>query len=242
MRKTMAALLTALALTGCQPAPPELNGTSPTPETSPTGQAGSPDLALEGRRLFERTYEKMPGVKGKLHCASCHLQGGTTEGAVPLVNIDSLYPEQTALVGRVNGCLKNNLNGPTLTEESAEMKALLAYLQSLKAEPAPKRGLKVVAVPPQDASPQRGQALYATQCAACHQADGSGTYPDGKFEYPALWGEHSFTAAGDLSSKSAFAAFIFVKMPLGQGLTLKEQDVWDIAAYVIAQERPEPSP
>jgi thiosulfate dehydrogenase len=220
---------------------------SPTSTESPAA-ASSPsqsDLAFEGTHLFEKTYEKVPQVKAKLHCSSCHLQGGTAAGAASLVGIGAHYPQQSRRAGReinladrVNECFERSLNGPGLPVESREMKALLAYIDGLTVSPRPTPGLKAVKTSPAEASSDRGQVLFATQCASCHKADGSGTYKDGAYLYPALWGDQSFTSGSDMAQTKNLAAFIAVKMPLGQGRTLTVQEVWDIAAYVAGQPRP----
>lgn len=241
MSKAILFVLLLFMSVGCRQAPPT-DSPSPPATVSPAPEPGTAQdqPSTTGRRLFERTYEKLPGVKSKLHCASCHLQSGTAMGAAPLVNLNDYYQEEE-LIARVNSCLTNNMNGAPLSHDNAEMQALLAYLQSLQQEQAPPRGLATVEAPAQQPDPGRGQGLYNEKCSSCHKSDGSGTYPQGKYQYPALWGEHSFTAQSDLNDPESLAAFITVKMPLGQGTTLSNQEAWDIAAYVTGRERPRPA-
>jgi thiosulfate dehydrogenase len=196
------------------------------------------ELARRGRHLFEQTYEQMPTLKARLHCSSCHLQGGTAAGAAALASI-AVGPQELAT--SVNDCLENSMNGQAIASDSMEMKAFLAYLQGLKADPAPARGVRALQRPDQEPDERRGGALYAEHCAACHKADGSGTYKGSTYVYPAVWGESSFTSAARMASTDKLAGFVFVKMPLGQGKTLTVQEAWDIAAYVARQPRPKNS-
>lgn len=240
MRRQLVALLALSALAGCQHnahTPPEKNAT-PRATTAPQEN----ELALQGRRLFEKTYEKLPGVQSKLHCSSCHLQGGTAEGAAALVGVAEHYTGDTALWQRVNGCVENNLNGPPLSQDSSEMKAFLAYLEGLHQDPAPARGLKMLEPPAQSPDAERGQALFAMKCQDCHQADGSGNYSDKKYEFPAIWGDHSFTSGSALAKSENLAAFIMAKMPQGQDESLTEQEAWDIATYLTGKPRPRSRP
>lgn len=239
MRYRLLAFVTLCTLTGCRE-PAATNGPepSPTPATAGTVAPVDNEAMVQGRRLFEKSFEKLPGVQAKLHCSSCHLSGGTAEGAAPLVGVASYYSGDGALEEKINGCVRENLNGEALAADSPEMAGLLAYLKGLHQDPPPTRGLKLLAPPAQAPDRGRGQALFVAKCQDCHLADGSGQYPQGKYKYPALWGDHSFTMGSALAKPENLAAFITVKMPLGQGQTLTEQEAWDIASFVTSQPRP----
>ena len=244
MRRALLACLPCLYLMGgCQPklGPPQA---SPSPPATATPTAESNALYNQGKHLFDQTYERMPQVKARLHCSSCHLQGGTAAGAASLVGIASDFPSYSARAGReislaerVNECMERSMNGPALAPDSQEMKAFLAYIEGLKSASAAARGISPLAAATTKPDGQRGQALYKTHCQDCHQADGSGTYNGQAYLYPALWGERSFNIGADLAQPDKLASFIFVKMPLGRGATLTPQETWDVATYISQQAR-----
>lgn len=234
----LACLSIGWLLCGCQPAPLTA---SPTPPPS----ADRNELRRQGTHLFEQTYERMPQAKAGLHCSSCHLQGGTAAGAASLVGVARHYPEPASgsadslsLAERVNGCLQQSLNAPPLPPDSRELQALLAYIEGLEGDPPPARGITALPAPPTKPDSARGQALYAANCASCHRPDGSGTYEEKTYRYPAVWGERSFTSGSEMARVDKLAGFIYVKMPLGQGKTLTPEECQHIAAYLAAQARP----
>jgi cytochrome c len=85
----------------------------------------------------------------------------------------------------------------------------------------------------------RGKTLYATQCAACHGANGQGTLrASNTFVFPPLWGPKSFNTGAGTARVSIATAFVQAKMPLGNAGSLTDQDAYDIAAYFTAQPQP----
>jgi len=100
------------------------------------------------------------------------------------------------------------------------------------------RGFPEIPQPPQAPNPTRGQAVYGTHCAACHQADGGGLKQDGKYAFPPVWGSESYNAGAGMAHVPTAAAFIKANMPAGQGGTLTDQEAWDVAAYVDGKPRP----
>ncbi|WP_425051137.1 c-type cytochrome [Psychromarinibacter sp. S121] len=103
---------------------------------------------------------------------------------------------------------------------------------------------------PDDADPERGEALYAENCASCHGAELEGEAPDWRtakedgtlpapphdetghtwhhgdihlFAYTLLGGEESLRRMGIEGVPSAMPAF---------GDTLTEAEIWDILAFI----------
>lgn len=209
--------------------------------------------AKRGLELLSRTYELLPNnVGNQLHCTTCHLQGGKTAKAAPWVGLNARFPQfrhrsakVDSLKERVNNCFERSMAGTALDDDSEEMAAILAYYDTLsvgfaKGESPEGRGipkLDLERAPDRDA----GKALYAVKCAACHGQNGEGNYgPDGKtYVFPALWGSAAYNVAAGMARQRTAAGFIKHNMPLGQGGTLTDDEAWDIAAYVIHQDRPD---
>ena len=94
-----------------------------------------------------------------------------------------------------------------------------------------------------DYDPVRGEML-SLSCANCHGTDGKGQMsPNGiSYEYPPLWGEHSYNSGAGLFRLSSFAGYIKNNMPFNQAThnnpKLTNEEAWDVAAYVNSQPRP----
>ena len=100
------------------------------------------DLVAVGAELFA---DATLGTSG-MSCESCHIEGGTVdkpEGEMPtkaLTGVKDRYPgifmmrdpeNESTLVEAVNFCITMPLKGEALEEDSEEMQALIAYLESL---------------------------------------------------------------------------------------------------------------
>jgi thiosulfate dehydrogenase len=94
------------------------------------------------------------------------------------------------------------------------------------------RGLLALADLPAD--PERGAAIYATQCAGCHGANGEGRRP----VFPALWGPNSFNDGAGMHGIKKMAAFVQHNMPQNRMGILTPQQAYDVAAYIHTQPRP----
>ena len=135
------------------------------------------------------------------------------------------------------------MNGAALDPASDDMRAVLAYMNWLsRGVPAgqapPGRGFRRID-PPRAPDRANGQAVYAQRCASCHGADGAGQAPGGQYLFPALWGPRSYNLGAGLARLDTAAAFVRSNMPLGQGGTLSEQEAYDVADYIIHQDRPD---
>jgi thiosulfate dehydrogenase len=149
---------------------------------------------------------------------------------------------------RVNDCFERSLNGTALDTNGREMRAILAYMEWLSTGISrgskPKgTGIMELAFLERPADPGRGRAIYEGKCASCHGADGQGIKaPEGRtYQYPPLWGTHSYNQGAGLYRMSRFAGYVKANMPLGatwDNPLLSEEEAWDVAAYVNSQERP----
>lgn len=92
---------------------------------------------------------------------------------------------------------------------------------------------------------RRGVAVYADKCALCHGENGEGQFALGKVVFPPLWGADSYIWGAGMRSVKTAAGFTKLNMPFGladpvhRKALLSDQDAWDVAAYMNAQERPQ---
>lgn len=181
---------------------------------------------------------------GPLECANCHFEGGTLaggrNGGISLVGVAAKYPTPypttgrvVSLADRVTACAGENGARAFTVEELADV---LVYLQWIsRGTPVyasiPWLGIRTLPAPV-GADSDAGRFAFASTCAPCHGPGGTGTAIA-----PAVWGQHSFTAASALASPPTLAAFVHHNMPR-QNPTLDPQQAADIAAFVLAQARP----
>jgi cytochrome c len=80
--------------------------------------------------------------------------------------------------------------------------------------------LDTTSIPVEPPSMDRGAAVFAGKCAACHGSDGEGRRVTGRigYQFPPLWGAN---------------------MPYGLRDVLTEQEAWDVAMFVDSHERPQ---
>jgi mono/diheme cytochrome c family protein len=205
-----------------------------------------PRAPLPGLDLASRTYERLPDhVGAKLHCTSCHLDGGGNARAAWWVNLRKTYATPAELQARINHCFTNSLNGVALCapgpdcDGNAAMRAFLEYMDWLAEA---RRGATAAGLPKiaaLEGEARRGAAIFTQKCAVCHGADGAGRYAGGVYHRPALWGPASFNrAAGMFTSPAMLASFIRWNMPRGSGGVLTDQEAWDLAAFIDGQDRP----
>jgi thiosulfate dehydrogenase len=190
-----------------------------------------------------------------LSCKSCHLNAGKQANALGFIGITARYPRyrgrenrEVKLSERINGCFERSLNGKALPENTPEMQAILAYMQWLSQD-IPKganmdgQGLPDIELLARAANPETGKAIYAKQCALCHQPTGQGMpvtrdKPERGYVYPALWGADSFNTGAGMHRVITAAKYIKANMPFGNA-NLTNEEAFDVAAYINAQTRPE---
>lgn len=206
-----------------------------------------------GHDLFTNTQQlRGENVFNNMNCSSCHLGEGRMPFSAPV------WPAAVTLPGyrgkndhvnnleeRIAGCFTYSMNGKPPEYGSDNMLALAAYHQWLargvpmypeqpiygRGFPAPER--------PEALSYERGEQLYQEQCAVCHGDNGEGLQIGGKTVFPAPWGDDSNNWGAGLVRVFTAAGFIKNNMPLGQPLSLSDQEAWDLAYFISSQERPQ---
>jgi cytochrome c len=245
------------ALNNAQPHVPNPNVIPPPDRPITSWDVENWAAITRGYELATQTYERLPGnvPQAKLHCSSCHLNGGGNQTAAWWVNLRRRYPTPPALQQRINGCFERSLNGralctpqghptpgnPPPCDTHAEMHALTTYMDWLTAQwnrpEATTHGFPPI--PTLTGNVANGRLIFQQKCAVCHGSDGRGRYANDTYYRPALWGRHSFNqAAGMFSHPQELAAFVRWNMPLGAGGSLTDQEAWDVEAYLHSQPRP----
>ncbi|HKW26409.1 MAG TPA: c-type cytochrome [Terriglobales bacterium] len=213
------------------------------PARIPAGPAG------ESIRLGQSIFDYTPRYAAKyvgnqMNCADCHLLSGRAPYSGPMVGLAHIFPTYNERAGRViplfqriQQCFARSENGRPPAPESREMQALLAYIGWLSPAKSaghapPGRGL--VSLAKLHGDPDRGTAIYAKRCAACHGADGAGVPPI----LPPLWGPGSYNDGAGMSRVDQMAAFVQYNMPQNAPGTLTPQQAYDVAAYVNSKPRP----
>ncbi len=247
---------TAIRAADQQPTP--LPFSPPRDSAIPAGTEG--DQIRQGKRLFTDTKRLLPAnVGASMNCTSCHLGEGKTPLGSPFYGVAPSFPQPNPRAGRVvtlteriNGCMMRSMNGKPLPPDSAEIKAMLAYMDWLSAG-IPKdakvagRGIGQIdkSLTP---DPVRGKTIYADQCASCHGLDGAGLKDvHGEYVFPPLWGDESFNIGAGMARTYTAAAFVKHNMPVGHGLNwplgqggaLSDQDAVDVSEYFTHQPRPD---
>jgi len=221
----------------------------------------SDSLARYGHQLIAKTsYYLGPNgivaqISNGMNCQNCHLNAGTVPWGNNYSAVYSTYPKFRARSGgletipkRVNDCLQRSLNGEPIDSNSKEMKAIIAYMKwlgdGIQKDSIP-NGSGIMNIPFLDraADPQNGKMVYMNKCQRCHGTDGQGQKKDGQlYEYPPLWGEHSYNTAAGLYRISRFAGYVKNNMPFGEveyhNPQLTNEEAWDVAAFVNSQPRP----
>jgi thiosulfate dehydrogenase len=232
------------------------------PDTTTIAKEALADLIWYGRSLVANTAMYL-GPKGKvkaisngMNCQNCHLKAGTQLYGNSYSAVFSIYPKFRARSGtvedlqkRINDCMERSLNGEKLASNSREMQALVAYInwvgKDVPKNESPK-GASVVDLPylERPADPSRGAYVFKLTCERCHGENGSGKMnPDSMtYQYPPLWGPHSYTTAAGMYRLTRLAGFIKSNMPNDKSThekpMLSDEEAWDVAAYISSMPRP----
>lgn len=203
------------------------------------------DIMLDTPR-YAKAY-----VGNSLSCVNCHTDAGRMAGSAPLWAAYVSYPAYRSKNKRVNtfeerlqGCFMYSENGKAPRLGSEVLIALQSYSYWMAKglavdEKVAGRGYPNLAEPKQAPDYVRGQQVYASKCAICHEAKGQGQYVDGETVFPPLWGPKSFNWGAGMGSYKNAAKFIYANMPYGQSYSLTPQEAWDVAYFMDAQERPQ---
>jgi thiosulfate dehydrogenase len=192
-----------------------------------------------------------------MNCQNCHLNAGTKLYANNFSAVYSVYPKVRARSGklehiemRINDCFERSLNGHKLDSLSKEMRAMIAYINwvgnNVKKGETPK-GASVVEMKELDraADPEKGKIVFQQNCISCHGEDGAGKLDsvNGTYQYPPLWGMHSFNISAGMYRLSRMAGFVKSNMPNLKSSYekpfLTDEESWDVAAYIESRPRPE---
>lgn len=218
------------------------------------------EAIIYGGRLLNETARLLPDNVGNgLNCNSCHMAQGKRELGAPYINTYNRYPRfnpraqrELDLGERINGCFQRSMNGVPLATDSQEMDAMKAYIKWLGQGVSPDHRVKLTSVEffdyaSYEADADRGEEVYAAQCATCHGDNGEGMKDQfGDYIFPPLWGDESFNIGAGMARMSRASAFVIHNMPLsvsrdaplGQ-IRLSEQDVVDVVEYFTKKPRPD---
>ncbi|MDQ2794811.1 MAG: c-type cytochrome [Bacteroidota bacterium] len=234
---------------------------TPAPDTATIPRTAAGRRIRYGRELVARTAQYL-GPQGSvahltngMNCQNCHLQAGTQGFANNYLAVAATYPKMRARSGtvvsieqRVADCLERSLNGRAVPDSGREMRAIVAYIKWLGQGIA--KGKKVygtgfVRLPylARAASPMIGKAVFASKCRSCHGPAGQGQpLAAGRgYQYPPLWGPHSYNDGAGLFRVSSLAKYVKAAMPFGASFDhplLTDEQAWDVAAFVNSQPRP----
>jgi thiosulfate dehydrogenase len=221
----------------------------------------------DGRDLITATYAYIgpnaPDASKRfagnnLACANCHLEAGTKKFGLPLFGLYDDFPQYSARSGgeisiedRINSCMTRSMNGRPLPNDAPEMQAIVAYIKFLSTgasrdQRLPGLGTGQMSELTRAADPARGAPHYMRNCAACHNANGSGVRgsiagSDLGYVMPPLWGPDTFNDGAGMARIVTLANFIHFNMPHGADYLnpqISVENAWDIAAFVLSHPRP----
>lgn len=240
-------------------------GYASVPDTSFIPKEKNAKQILYGRELIVNTSVYL-GPKGKvkkisngMNCQNCHLEAGTKPFGNNYLAVASTYPKFRERSGkiesiykRVNDCIERSLNGIAIDTNSNEMQAIQSYIKWLgkdiaKVTAIPGKvkgsGIKDLTYLNRAADPEKGKIVYALKCKSCHADNGEGKFNSHglSYQYPPMWGEHSYNNGAGLYRLSRFAGYVKYNMPQGasfNNIQLTDEEAWDVAAFVNSQPRP----
>ena len=218
-------------------------------------------LIIYGQDLIAHTASyfgpngSIQAISNGMNCQNCHLQAGKRIDGNNYSAVFSTYPKFRERSGsietirkRVSDCFERSLNGQAPDSNSREYKAIYAYIKWLGKDVAkgakPKgSGIPKLAYLNRAADPAKGKLVYQNQCLSCHGANGEGqmNLAGNEYEYPPLWGAHSYNDAAGINQLSKLAGFIKNNMPNPVNYhkpTLTTEQAWNVAAYISSHARP----
>ena len=213
------------------------------------------DIIANTSRYFGPHGSVAPITNG-MNCQNCHLNAGKKNWGNNYSVVFSSYPKFRDRSGatetvykRVSDCFERSLNGTAPDSTSREYKAIYSYIKWLgkdvkKGEKPVGGGIEKISYMDRAADPIKGKGIYTAQCQSCHGANGEGQLSlNGiSYEYPPLWGPHSYNDGAGLYRLSNFAGYVKSNMPFNQTThsnpKLSNEEAWDVAAYVNSQPRP----
>lgn len=195
-------------------------------------------------------------ISNGMNCQNCHLNAGKTNWGNNYSGVFSTYPKfrdrsgsTETIYKRVSDCFERSLNGTAPDSTSKEYQAIYAYIKWVgknvkKGEKPPGSGIEKLPFMERAANPANGKEVYTAQCQSCHGVTGEGqlSLNGNSYEYPPLWGQHSYNAGAGLFRISNLAGYVHSNMPFNQAThntpKLSNEEAWDVAAYINSQPRP----
>lgn len=225
-------------------------------EEMPDGEFG--ESVRRGQAIFMNTPTNASDHVGNgLTCANCHLGEGRQPYSAPMWAAWGQYPKYRSKNDRINtmedrimGCFTYSMNAQHSVSGSPpphgddiyrDLQSYFYWLASGAPNNEPMEGAGFGEVPKTELgySPERGEEVFAANCAVCHGADGQGQKDiNGRYVFPPLWGPDSYNWGAGMARINTAAAFIKHNMPLSQPGKLTDQEAWDVAAYIDSFERP----
>ena len=220
------------------------------------------ELVIYGEDIIANTsryfgpHGSVKQMSNGMNCQNCHLNAGKKNWGNNYSAVYSTYPKFRERSGaietiykRVSDCFERSLNGSAPDSSSKEYKAIYAYIkwvgQDVKKNQKPVgSGIEKLPFLERAADPLKGNKVYIAQCQSCHGTNGEGQVSLNKisYEYPPLWGDHSYNTGAGLFRISNFAGYIKSNMPFKiathNSPTLTNEEAWDVAAFVNSQPRP----
>lgn len=225
-------------------------------------QGAERELVIYGEDIIVNTARyfgpqgSVAAITNGMNCQNCHLNAGKKTWGNNYSAVYSTYPKfrdrsggMESIYKRVSDCFERSLNGTAPDSNSREYQAIYAYIKWLgkdvkKGERPVGSGISKLNYIDRAADPVKGKAVYTTQCQSCHGANGEGqlSLNGVSYEYPPLWGEHSYNDGAGLFRLSNFAGYVKSNMPFKQAThdnpKLTTEEAWDVAAFVNSQPRP----
>ena len=213
------------------------------------------DIITNTSRYFG-PHGSVAQITNGMNCQNCHLNAGKKNWGNNYSAVFSTYPKFRERSGaietiykRVSDCFERSLNGTALDSNSKEYQAIYAYIKWLgkdvkKGQKPVGSGIEKISFMERAAEPSKGKGVYTAQCQSCHGANGEGllSLNGVSYEYPPIWGEHSYNNGAGLYRISNFAGYVKNNMPFNLAThnnpKLTTEEAWDVAAYVNSQPRP----
>jgi len=230
------------------------------PDTSSWASDANGELIRYGYKLISNTsyYLGPQGTVAHLsngmNCQNCHIHAGThpygSNFGMVAVSGPTFRPRSGKVEShteRVNDCIQRSLNGMPLDTASREMQAIVAYIlwvgKDVHKGDQPKGiGVGQLSFINRATDTVNGKNIYIQKCASCHAANGAGLANGTGYQYPPLWGEHSYSNGASMYRIGKLANYAKNNMPFGttyQNPQLTDEEAWDVAAYINSKRRPE---
>ncbi len=213
------------------------------------------DIITNTSRYFG-PHGSVAQITNGMNCQNCHLNAGKKNWGNNYSAVFSTYPKFRERSGaiesiykRVSDCFERSLNGTAPDSNSKEYQAIYAYIKWLgkdvkKGQKPVGSGIEKISFMERAAEPSKGKGVYTAQCQSCHGANGEGqlSLNEISYEYPPLWGEHSYNNGAGLYRISNLAGYVKNNMPFNLAThnnpKLTTEEAWDVAAYINSQPRP----